>query len=126
MLARGASQKKCSHSAGVSCRETSGYRARDPRGDVLNRIVTDTLSEFTPGADGRLCYTPVRFPTEAELAAITEAVRRKVIRRLGKIGGLCAEAAEQMLSWKNSGFSIHEKVRIKANDKEGREHLILP
>ncbi|MCX5785632.1 MAG: transposase [Elusimicrobia bacterium] len=88
----------------------------------IHAVVSDGV--FNPGEDGKLCYTPVCGPTETELAAITEAVRRKVIRRLRRIGGLCAEAAEQMLSWKNSGFSIHEEVRIEANDKQGREHLL--
>lgn len=88
----------------------------------IHAVVSDGV--FNPGADGRLCFTPVPFPTEAELAAITGAVRKKVIRRFRKIGGLCEEAAEQMLSWRNSGFSIHEKVRIEADDKQGREHLL--
>ena len=88
----------------------------------IHAVVSDGV--FNHGEDGKLCYTPVCGPTETELAAITEAVRRKVIRRLRRIGGLCAEAAEQLLSWKHSGFSIHEEVRIEADDKQGREHLL--
>jgi len=88
----------------------------------IHAVVSDGV--FNPGNNGKLSYTPVCGATEAELAAITETVRRKVIRRFRRIGGICEEAAEQLLSWKNSGFSIHEKVRIEADDKEGRGHLL--
>lgn len=47
MLARGESRKNCVPSAGGGlCPSNPGYRARDPRKAVLNRIVTDNLPEF--------------------------------------------------------------------------------
>jgi hypothetical protein len=33
------------------------------------------------------------------------------------------ELVERLLSWKNSGFSIHNQVKIKGRDKRARERL---
>ncbi|MDO8803365.1 MAG: transposase [Elusimicrobiota bacterium] len=69
-------------------------------------------------------FTPVPCPTDQQLAAIVTAVRNKFIRRVRKLSGLSQEAAGNLLSWKNSGFSIHEEVLIRDWDREGLERLI--
>ena len=33
------------------------------------------------------------------------------------------ELVENLLSWKNSGFSVHNQVKIKSRDRRGRESL---
>ncbi len=52
------------------------------------------------------------------------AVRKKLIRRVRRGSGLSEEAADDLLSWKNSGFSIHEEVYIPDRDRAGLERLL--
>ncbi|NBV46497.1 MAG: hypothetical protein EBR86_12885 [Planctomycetia bacterium] len=61
---------------------------------------------------------PARPVTAADLAALTERVRRRVIRwfRLARL--LDAAAAADMLGWENSGFSIDASVRITLLDRD--------
>ena len=66
---------------------------------------------------GLLCFgfaraVPARPITQADLAALTERVRRRVIRWFRMQRLLDAAAAADMLAWENSGFSIDASVRI--------------
>jgi hypothetical protein len=56
--------------------------------------------------------------TQADLAAVTERVRRRVIRWFRRNGLLDANAAADMLAWDNSGFSIDASVRITLLDRD--------
>jgi hypothetical protein len=60
-------------------------------------------------------FLPTRPITQVDLAALTERVRRRVIRwfRLARL--LDAAAAADMLAWENSGFSVDASVRITLN-----------
>jgi hypothetical protein len=60
-------------------------------------------------------FLPMRPITQVDLAALTERVRRRVIRwfRLARL--LDAAAAADMLAWENSGFSVDASVRITLN-----------
>ena len=60
---------------------------------------------------GLLCFgfaraVPARPITQADLAALTERVRRRVIRWFRMQRLLDAAAAADMLAWENSGSSI--------------------
>ncbi len=33
------------------------------------------------------------------------------------------ELVDKLLSWKNSGFNIHNQVKIQSHDRHGRESL---
>ena len=92
----------------------------------VHAVVSDGAYELKKNALGRpiLAFTPVPPPTPDQLASIVKAVRKKLIRRICRAGGLGREAAENLLSWKNSGFSIHEEVYIKASDRTGLERLL--
>jgi hypothetical protein len=79
----------------------------------LHAAVTDGV--FLPGPhgpDGPPAFLPARPLTAADLAALTERVRRRVIRRFRREGLLDAAAAADMLAWQNSGFSIDASFRI--------------
>jgi len=71
-----------------------------------------------------LVFTPVPCPTDRQLAAIITAVRKRFIGRVRRACGLSREAAGNLLSRKNSGFSIHEEVLIKDWDRAGLERLL--
>jgi len=99
----------------------------------LHACVTDGV--FVPAADLAGCdapptFLPARPVTQADLAALTERVRRRVIRwfRLARL--LDAAAAADMLAWENSGFSVDASVRITLLDRDvpsyfrSLEHLL--
>jgi hypothetical protein len=77
--------------------------------------VTDGV--FVPAADDAErdappAFLPARPITSADLAALTERVRRRVIRWFRMQRLLDAAAAAEMLAWENSGFSVAASVRI--------------
>jgi hypothetical protein len=79
----------------------------------LHAAVTDGV--FLPGPhgpDGPPAFLPARPLTAADLAGLTERVRRRVIAFFKRQGFLDAHAAADMLAWENSGFSIDASVRI--------------
>ena len=99
----------------------------------LHACVTDGV--FMPPADGAggdtaPAFLTARPITQADLAALTERVRRRVIRWFRLAGLLDAAAATDMLAWENSGFSIDASVRITLTDRDvpsyfqSLEHLL--
>ena len=56
--------------------------------------------------------------SEADLAALTERVRRRVIRWFRMQRLLDAAAAADMLAWENSGFSVDASVGITLIDRD--------
>ena len=108
-------------------------------GSALNHHVhlhvCATEGVFVPPADGARCDTPPAFLparpiNQADLAALTERVRRRVIRWFRRSRLLDAAAAADMLAWENSGFSVDASVRITLLDRDvpsyfqGLEHLL--
>ena len=81
----------------------------------LHACVTDGV--FRPAAADAACDTPPTFLparpiSQANLAALTERVRRRAIRWFRMQRLLDAAAAADMLDWENSGFSVDASVRI--------------
>jgi hypothetical protein len=111
---------------------TQAYRAAHPRarpgfivfvqtfGDLVNfnphvhALVADGVFE----ASGR--FIPLPPIPEALLAG---PLRREVIRRLVRREVIVPPLAAQMLAWRHSGFTVHNQVRVAANDAEGRKAL---
>ncbi|MFM8635700.1 MAG: transposase [Planctomycetia bacterium] len=99
----------------------------------LHACFTDGV--FMPAADDAGCdapsaFLPARPITHVQLAALTERVRRRVIRWFRLTRLLDAAAAADMLAWENSGFSIDASVRITLVDRDvpsyfqSLEHLL--
>ncbi|MBM4013169.1 MAG: hypothetical protein FJ286_17720 [Planctomycetes bacterium] len=90
-------------------------------GSALNRhvhlhaCVTDGL--FMPGEED-VAFLPARPVTPADLLALTERVRTRLVRWFRRHRLLDAEAAADMLAWENSGFSIDASVRIALVDRD--------
>ena len=100
---------------------------------ICGTRVTDGV--FVPAADQADCdapptFLPARPITQADLAALTERVRRRVIRWFRMQQLLDAAAAADMLAWENTGFSIDASVRITLVDRDvpsffqSLEHLL--
>ncbi len=49
--------------------------------------------------------------------------RHKVFKMLLKEKKISRELVDKLLSWKNSGFNIHNQVKIQSHDSHGRESL---
>ena len=90
---------------------------------------------FMPAADGSggdapPAFLPARWITQADLATLTERVRRRAIRWFRLAGLLDAATAADMLAWENSGFSVDASVRITLLDRDvpsyfqSLEHLL--
>ena len=99
----------------------------------LHACVTDGV--FVPAAadagyDAPPAFLPARPITHVHLAALTERVRRRVIRWFRMQRLLDAAAAADMLAWENSGFSVDASVRITLIDRDvpsysrSLEHLL--
>jgi len=87
----------------------------------LHACVTDGV--FVPaaaeaGSDAPPTFLPARPINQADLAALTERVRRRVIRWFRRARLLDAAAAADMLAWENSGFSVDASVRITLVDRD--------
>ncbi|NCZ96979.1 hypothetical protein EBZ02_07500 [bacterium] len=88
------------------------------------------IGVFMPSSDATTAFLPARPVTAADLAALTERVRRRVIRWFRLTRLLDAAAAADMLAWENSGFSIDASVRITLLDRDvpsyfqSLEHLL--
>jgi hypothetical protein len=94
----------------------------------LHACVTDGV--FMPAAGGAGCcappaFLPVRPITQADLATVTERVRRRVIRWFRLAHLLDASAAADMLAWENSGFSIDASVRPPPRKHWHRYHGVF-
>ena len=82
------------------------------------------------GGDTPPTFLPARPISQADLAALTERVRRRVIRWFRRSHLLNATAAADMLAWENSGFSVDASVRITLIDRDvpsyfrSLEHLL--
>ena len=99
----------------------------------LHACVTDGV--FVPaaaevGTEAPPTFLSARPISPADLAALTERVRRRVIRwfRLARL--LDAAAAADMLAWENSGFLVDASVLITLIDRDvpsyfrSLEHLL--
>lgn len=111
---------------------TEAYRAAGPGGqpgfilfvqafgDLVNfnphvhALVADGVFE----ASGRFVALP---PVPETLLA--ERLRRAVLGLLVRREAIDPALAGQMLSWRHSGFSVHNRVRVAAGDAEGRKSL---
>ena len=94
----------------------------------LHACATDGV--VVPTGNGRPVFLPARPITQANLAALTEKVRRCVVRWFRMQRLLDADAAADMLRWENSGFSVDASVRITLIDRDvpsyfkSLEHLL--
>ena len=54
---------------------------------------------------------------------LREGLRHRLLEFLCNEAGFDPELAQRMLQWRHSGFSVHNQIRVKANDAEGRKQL---
>ncbi len=92
-------------------------------GSALNRhvhlhaCVTDGVFERVAAA-GDVRFHAARPLSPADLATVTQRVRRRFVRWFCRKGFLSHEAATDMLAWQHSGFSVDASVRISPSDRD--------
>ncbi len=92
----------------------------------LHACVTDGVfmpADDRAGGDTPPAFLPARSITQADLAALTSRLRRRVIRWFRLAGLLDAAAATDMLAWENSGFSVDSSVRPDHTHRSRRAEL---
>ncbi len=63
--------------------------------------------------------------TIAEIAAVQEVIRRRVLSLFERRGLIDAEAADNLRQWEHGGgFSLDATIRIEAHDRGGLERLL--
>jgi len=72
------------------------------------------------------CFMPSRWfyvLPEIDVKKLERLFRHKVLKLLLKEKRISKEWVEKLLSWRNSGFNIHNQVKIRSDDSRGRESL---
>jgi hypothetical protein len=60
---------------------------------------------------------------EIDVKKLEGLFRHKILKLLLKEKKISQEWVQKLLSWRNSGFNIHNQVKIRSQDKRGRECL---
>jgi len=91
----------------------------------VHAVVSEGRFGPEPGLLGpKLGFYAAAAPSQRDIDLMTEALRRKIFRRLRRMGAIPTDLAQEMLAWPNSGFSLHAKVFVPAGDREGLERLL--
>ena len=92
-----------------------GYQALDPRGKPGFMLYVQTFGDlvtFNPHIHA-LAADGVFYPSGSF----------RVLDYLCKEAGFDPELATRMRQWQHAGFSVHNQIRARANDAEGRKQL---
>jgi hypothetical protein len=88
-------------------------------------VVLDGL--FAEGPDGSVRFHPVGDPGSNDLHRLQQTLRRRVLRLFLRRQLLDEPTVENMLTWQAAGgFSLDASVRIRGDDRAGRERLLRP
>ena len=60
---------------------------------------------------------------QTDLKPLEDLFRAEVFKFLKKEGKITDELIRKLMSWRHSGFSIDNGVRIKSEDTKGREAI---
>ena len=74
--------------------------------------------------EGRLRFSPAPEPSAQELAALSRELRRRILKRLLRLGAVPEQAVIELLARPHGGFSINGEVRVQAEDREALRRLL--
>jgi hypothetical protein len=110
----------------------AGFKVMAPHGEPALVLYLQTFGDlvtFNPHihalvADGVFLPTGAfRVLPPLPEAALRGALRNKVLAFLCSEGVLDTGLAERMRQWRHSGFAVHNRIRSKAADANGRQRL---
>jgi hypothetical protein len=87
----------------------------------VHAAVSDGVFELE---GGKLKFLPAPEPTIEELAELSRTLRRRILKRMLRLGALPRESGEELLARVHGGFSINGAVRIEAQDRAALERLL--
>ncbi len=98
--------------------------SNDNQADVPAELVYSSISQEI--LDQKKCqFQLFSMIAEAEIAAVQEIVRKRVLALFERRELLTPETAADMRTWGHAGgFSLDATVRIEANDRAGLERLL--
>ena len=82
----------------------------------LHACVTDGVFRQSP--DAPPAFLPAQPMNREDLAAVTERVRRRIVRWFMRQSFLDPDAAADMFAWEHSGVSVDATVRISLVDRD--------
>jgi Zn-finger nucleic acid-binding protein len=88
----------------------------------VHAALSDGCFSFEGGA---LRYHPAPLPSAVDLADLLLVLRKRIFRRLLRLGALPQRSVEEMMAWPNSGFSLHAGTLIEAGDRAALQRLLL-
>jgi Zn-finger nucleic acid-binding protein len=74
---------------------------------------------------GKLKFYPARPPGVLDIAKLLEILRRRIFRRMLRLGAVPASSIREMLTWPHSGFSLDAGTRIESGDRDALRRLLL-
>lgn len=80
---------------------------------------------FAEDPDGSVQFREATALTRADVDALTETVRRRILRYFRRHGILEPHVTDDMLTWQGTGgFSLDGSVRVEGTDRAGLERLV--
>jgi hypothetical protein len=99
------------------------YRARSPRATPLYRLFEAHFDEVRGQWEERFERGYGFWRSFVDEHAAELLFRHKVIRLLQGVGLLSEERTELLLSWRHTGFSVHNRVWVEPEDQPAVERL---
>jgi hypothetical protein len=88
----------------------------------VHAALSDGCFSFDGGA---LRYHPAPPPSSVDLADLLLVLRKRIFRRMLRLGAVPQRSIEEMMAWPNSGFSLHAGTLIEAGDRAALQRLLL-
>ena len=74
---------------------------------------------------GTLRFYPAPPPSVVDMADLLSFLRRRIFRRMLRLGAVPYASIREMLSWPHSGFALDAGTRIVEGDRAGLQRLLL-
>jgi hypothetical protein len=74
---------------------------------------------------GTLRFHPAPPPSVGELAELLVVLRKRIFRRMLRLGAVPYSTIAEMMTWPHSGFTLDSGTRIEAGDRDALKRLLL-
>jgi len=92
----------------------------------LHVHVHAALSDGCFGFDGGILrFYPAPPPSVVDLADLLAILRKRIFRRMLRLGAVPYASIREMLTWPHSGFALDSGTRIVEGDRAGLQRLLL-
>ncbi len=88
----------------------------------VHAALSDGCFSFDGGA---LRFHPVPPPSVVDLADLLAILRKRIFRRMLRLGAVPYASIREMMSWPHSGFALDSGTRIVEGDRAGLQRLLL-